>query len=71
VVGESPASVGRVSGDHAAVGGRVWGDFRPVADLFQEQLHYRSVDLFCPKPVHPNAFGHLLIAHAWLTAMGW
>jgi lysophospholipase L1-like esterase len=45
--------------------------FVPLHDLFQEQLRYRSADLFCPEPVHPNAFGHLLIAHAWLTAMGW
>lgn len=45
--------------------------FVPLHDLFQEQLRYRPADMFCPEPVHPNAVGHLLIAHAWLTAMGW
>ena len=45
--------------------------FVPLHDLFQEQLRYRAADMFCPEPVHPNAVGHLLIAHAWLTAMGW
>ncbi|MCS7252874.1 MAG: SGNH/GDSL hydrolase family protein [Armatimonadota bacterium] len=45
--------------------------FVPLHELFREQLHYRHADAFCPEPVHPNAFGHLLIAHAWLIAMGW
>ncbi|MCS7187936.1 MAG: SGNH/GDSL hydrolase family protein [Armatimonadetes bacterium] len=45
--------------------------FVPLHDLFQEQLRYRPADMFCPEPVHPNNVGHLLIAHAWLTAMGW
>ena len=45
--------------------------FVPLHDLFQEQLRYRPADMFCPEPVHPNPFGHLLIAHAWLKAMGW
>ncbi|MFA0778004.1 MAG: hypothetical protein PVTTEEND_001718, partial [Candidatus Fervidibacter sp.] len=45
--------------------------FVPLHDLFQEQLKHRPADLFCPEPVHPNPVGHLLIAHAWLTAMGW
>jgi len=45
--------------------------FVPLHELFQEQLRYRPADMFCPEPVHPNSVGHLLIAHAWLTAMGW
>jgi len=45
--------------------------FVPLHDLFQEQLRYRPADTFCPEPVHPNSVGHLLIAHAWLAAMGW
>ncbi|MEJ7614799.1 MAG: hypothetical protein SQA66_14305 [Candidatus Fervidibacter sacchari] len=45
--------------------------FVPLHELFQEQLRYRPADMFCPEPVHPNFVGHLLIAHAWLTAMGW
>ncbi len=45
--------------------------FVPLHELFQEQLRYRHADAFCPEPVHPNQFGHLLIAHAWLKAMGW
>ncbi len=45
--------------------------FVPLHDLFQEQLRHRPADMFCPEPVHPNSVGHLLIAHAWLKAMGW
>lgn len=45
--------------------------FVPLHELFQEQLRYRPSDMFCPEPVHPNAVGHLLIAHAWLKEMGW
>jgi len=45
--------------------------FVPLHELFQEQLRYRPTDMFCPEPVHPNSVGHLLIAHAWLVAMGW
>jgi len=45
--------------------------FVPLHDLFQEQLRYRPADMFCPEPVHPNSVGHLLIAYAWLKAMGW
>lgn len=43
----------------------------PLHALFQEHLNYRPASVFCPEPVHPNATGHLLIAHAWLQAMGW
>jgi len=39
--------------------------------LFQELLKRHRADHFCPdEPVHPNASGHLVIAHAWLTALG-
>jgi len=31
-------------------------------DMYQNQLKYRNADTFCPEPVHPNFFGHLLIA---------
>ena len=43
----------------------------PTHDLYQEQLKYRSPDAFCPEPVHPNASGHLIIAHGLLQAWGW
>jgi lysophospholipase L1-like esterase len=40
--------------------------------LFQELLKHHPADHFCPdEPVHPNASGHLVIAHAWLKAVGW
>jgi lysophospholipase L1-like esterase len=38
---------------------------------FQALLKYHSVDKFCPEPVHPYASGHMVIAHAWLAAVGW
>ena len=38
-------------------------------DIFQEQLKYRPADTFCPEPVHPNATGHLVIAHELLKAV--
>ena len=31
-------------------------------ELFQKHLKYRNVDVFCNEPVHPNSFGHLIIA---------
>ena len=31
-------------------------------DMFQRQLLYRDASTFCQEPVHPNVFGHLLIA---------
>ena len=40
-------------------------------DMFQEQLKRHRPDEFGGEPVHPNATGHLLIAHAWLKTMGW
>ena len=43
----------------------------PLHDIFQQQLRHRPADVFCPEPVHPNAAGHLVIAHALLAAVGW
>ncbi len=43
----------------------------PLHAIFQDHLGYRPADTFCPEPVHPNAGGHLVIANAWLTTMGW
>jgi len=40
-------------------------------DLFKAQLRHRAPDAFCPEPVHPNASGHLVIAHGVLKALGW
>jgi len=40
-------------------------------ELFQEQLAHRPPDEFCPEPVHPNAHGHLIIAHGLLRALDW
>lgn len=39
--------------------------------MFQRQLKRHRPDHFGDEPVHPNATGHLMIAHAWLGAMGW
>jgi lysophospholipase L1-like esterase len=38
---------------------------------FQRQIRFRPPDTFCPEPVHPNASGHLVIAHALLRKLGW
>ena len=43
----------------------------PLYAIFQEHLNCRAADTFCPKPVHPDPGGHLVIAHAWLKTMGW
>jgi len=40
-------------------------------DAFQRQIRYREADRFCPEPVHPLVSGHLVIAHAFLRAVGW
>lgn len=40
-------------------------------EAFQAQLRYRPAELFCPEPVHPNLTGHLVLAHALLTQLGW
>jgi lysophospholipase L1-like esterase len=63
-LGEYRAIVRRLVDEFGAI-------FVPLHDLFQEQLRYRPADMFCPEPVHPNSVEHLLIAHAWLKAMGW
>lgn len=38
---------------------------------FDRQFRTRDPNDFCDEPVHPNASGHLLIAHTWLRAVGW
>ncbi|HUU22216.1 MAG TPA: SGNH/GDSL hydrolase family protein [Phycisphaerae bacterium] len=43
----------------------------PLHDLFQNQLTYRSAETLAGDAVHPTRAGHLLIAQAWLAAMGW
>lgn len=40
-------------------------------DAFKRQLRYREADRFCPEPVHPNASGHIVLAHELLRAVGW
>ncbi|MGD2174637.1 MAG: SGNH/GDSL hydrolase family protein [Candidatus Brocadiaceae bacterium] len=39
--------------------------------MFQEQLKHHRPDHFGDEPVHPNATGHLMIAHEWLGVLGW
>jgi lysophospholipase L1-like esterase len=39
--------------------------------LYAEQLKYRASDIMCPEPVHPNATGHLVIAHDLLQKLNW
>lgn len=43
----------------------------PLHDLFEEQLRVRTDGPIGKEPVHPNHRGHLVIAHALLTAIGW
>ena len=43
----------------------------PLHEVFQKQLQFRPADLFGAEPVHPNQFGHTVIAEAWLSAVGW
>jgi acyl-CoA thioesterase-1 len=40
-------------------------------EMFQRQLKLHAADEYCAEPVHPNATGHLLIAHEWLKAVDW
>ncbi len=40
-------------------------------DIFQKQLKYRSADTFCAEPIHPNATGHLVIAHELLKTINY
>ena len=59
--------------DYIKIVRRLAGEFDAALikthDIFQEQLKYRPADTFCPEPVHPNATGHLLIAHELLKAI--
>ena len=43
----------------------------PLHDIFQHHLKCRTAETFCPEPVHPNHTGHIVIAHAWLKAIGY
>ncbi|MAE63732.1 MAG: GDSL family lipase [Phycisphaeraceae bacterium] len=38
-------------------------------DAFQKVIAHHEPDTLCPEPVHPNAAGHLVIAHEWLKQM--
>jgi lysophospholipase L1-like esterase len=38
--------------------------------MFQRQIERTPPEYFCPEPVHPNASGHLVMAHEWLKTMG-
>ena len=40
-------------------------------EAFQRQLEHHPPDRFCPEPVHPNASGHLIIAHEILKMLNW
>jgi len=40
-------------------------------EAFQEQFKTRPPSAFGDEPVHPNAGGHMIIAHAVLAALGW
>lgn len=54
---------------------RLAGEFDAINvrthEAFQEQLCYRPASDFCPEPVHPNASGHVVIAHALLSTLNW
>jgi len=39
--------------------------------VFERQFKTREPNDFCDEPVHPNASGHLLIAHTWLASVDW
>ncbi|MCX5642633.1 MAG: SGNH/GDSL hydrolase family protein [Candidatus Omnitrophica bacterium] len=59
--------------DYIKVVRRLSGEFDALLikthDIFQKQLKYRPADTFCPEPIHPNATGHLIIAHELLKAI--
>ena len=40
-------------------------------EAFARLLRHDGPDRFCPEPVHPFRSGHIVIAHAWLQALGW
>ncbi|MFT5222732.1 MAG: acyl-CoA thioesterase-1 [Glaciecola sp.] len=58
----------RVIADAAA---RMDAPHVPLHDILQEQLEVRTDGPFYKEVVHPNARGHLVIAHALLSAIGW
>lgn len=59
--------------DYIKVVHRLAGDFDArlvrTHDIFQKQLKYRPPETFCPEAVHPNAAGHLVIAHELLKSV--
>ncbi len=61
--------------DYTKIVRRLAGEFGAVLikthDIFQEQLKYRPADTFCAEPVHPNAAGHLVIAHELLKSVNY
>ena len=65
----------KVIPDYIKIVRRLVGEFDALLikthDIFQEQLKYRSADTFCVEPVHPNATGHLVIAHELLKAVNY
>ena len=61
--------------DYTKIVRRLAGEFGAALikthDIFQKQLKYRPADTFCAEPVHPNAAGHLVIAHELLKAVNY
>jgi lysophospholipase L1-like esterase len=61
--------------DYIAATEKLAGEFDALLvrthEMFQRQLKLHVADEYCAEPVHPNATGHLLIAHEWLKAVGW
>jgi lysophospholipase L1-like esterase len=43
----------------------------PTHDLYMQQLQRFPADYFCPEPVHPSPFGHLVITHGVLQELKW
>lgn len=39
--------------------------------MFAALLEHYAPSRFCPEPIHPNATGHMALAHLWLAAVGW
>lgn len=62
-----PAYIGVVEDLAARYGARLVR----THDMFQRQLQEQRPDHFGNEPVHPNATGHLMLAHEWLNAVGW
>ena len=61
--------------DYIAVVEKLAGEFGArlvrTNEMFQRQLKLHAADEFGNEPVHPNATGHLLLAHEWLKAVDW